>query len=253
MAPTTKSAAKAATGTSDPKRTVYIRGLNEKVKLEELKKALYGVMSQFGGILEVHARKTLKTRGQAWVVFQDVTSAANAVRNMEGFVFYEKPMTLSFASSDGDAVSRMLGTYKPRPRRPKGERDRLLAKAQEDEAKKAAAAAGHTAGAASGGAYQQDQQTQQQQQQQQAGPNEVPPNKILLLINLPADCDEKRLQTVFGQLPGLKEVRLIPNRHDVAFIEYENEYQSTQAKNSLQGYMIGPEHPMKIMFAKSAN
>lgn len=239
-----KKAAPAAAAASDPKRTIYIRNLNEKVKLEELKKALYGIMSQFGGILEVHSRKTLKTRGQAWVTFQDVTSAANAVRNMEGFVFYDKPMTLSFATKDGDAVSRMMGTYKPRPRRPKGERDRLLAKAQEEEAKKAGTSSATISGG--GGTY-------QQQQQQQQPVNEVPPNKILLLVNLPPDCDEKRLQMVFGQLPGLKEVRLIPNRHDVAFIEYENEMQSTQAKDSLQGYLIGPDHPMKIMFAKSNN
>ena len=31
-------------------------------------------------------------RGQAFVVFRDVTSATNALRSMQGFPFYDKPM-----------------------------------------------------------------------------------------------------------------------------------------------------------------
>lgn len=36
--------------------------------------------------------KTLKMRGQAFVVFEDISSATNALRAMQGFPFYEKPM-----------------------------------------------------------------------------------------------------------------------------------------------------------------
>lgn len=58
----------------------------------ELKKSLFAVFSQFGKILEVLAFKTLKHKGQAWVVFEDVSSATNALRQMQGFPFYDKPM-----------------------------------------------------------------------------------------------------------------------------------------------------------------
>jgi RNA recognition motif-containing protein len=57
-----------------------------------LKKSLHAVFSQFGKILEVLAFKTLKHKGQAWVIFEDVTSASNALRQMQGFPFYDKPM-----------------------------------------------------------------------------------------------------------------------------------------------------------------
>jgi hypothetical protein len=57
-----------------------------------LKKSLHAVFSQFGKILEVLAFKTLKLKGQAWVIFEDVTSASNALRQMQGFPFYDKPM-----------------------------------------------------------------------------------------------------------------------------------------------------------------
>lgn len=118
------------TGTEIPPNvTIYINNLNEKIKLNgithlwipilfvilllsvsafeigvwnqvfrfdwtELKKSLHAVFSQFGKILEVLAFKTLKHKGQAWVVFQDVSSASNAIRQLQGFPFYDKPMVL---------------------------------------------------------------------------------------------------------------------------------------------------------------
>ncbi|KEH30884.1 small nuclear ribonucleoprotein [Medicago truncatula] len=54
--------------------TIYINNLNEKIKIDELKRSLHAVFSQFGKILEVLAFKTLKHKGQAWVIFEDVTS-----------------------------------------------------------------------------------------------------------------------------------------------------------------------------------
>ena len=65
--------------------------------LPELKRSLYCLFSQFGRILDVVALKTPKLRGQAWVAFSDVTAATNAVRQMQNFPFYDKPM-VSFPS-----------------------------------------------------------------------------------------------------------------------------------------------------------
>lgn len=58
----------------------------------ELKRSLYCLFSQYGRILDVVALKTPKLRGQAWVVFSEVTAASNAVRQMQNFPFYDKPM-----------------------------------------------------------------------------------------------------------------------------------------------------------------
>lgn len=60
--------------------------------LIELKKSLYAIFSQFGDILDIVALKTLKARGQSFVVFRDIASATNALRSMQGFPFYDKPM-----------------------------------------------------------------------------------------------------------------------------------------------------------------
>ena len=45
-------------------------------------------------------------------------------------------------------------------------------------------------------------------------------------------------------------MRLVPGRHDIAFVEFENEVQSAAARDSLQGFKITPTHAMKISFAK---
>ena len=52
------------------------------------------------------------------------------------------------------------------------------------------------------------------------------------------------------RFPGFKEVRLVPGRSDIAFVEFENEVQSGTAKEALQGFRITPSRAMKISYAK---
>jgi RNA recognition motif-containing protein len=58
----------------------------------ELRKALYAMFSQFGKIIDVVCLKTLRMRGQAWVVFADVGAATNAKNTMQNFPFFDKPI-----------------------------------------------------------------------------------------------------------------------------------------------------------------
>lgn len=58
----------------------------------ELKRSLYALFSQFGQILSVVALKTMRMRGQAFVVFKELAAATNALRQLQGFPFYNKPM-----------------------------------------------------------------------------------------------------------------------------------------------------------------
>ena len=75
-----------------PNNTIYINNLNEKVKVDKLKAALNAMFSQFGPILDVIAGRSKKLRGQAWIVFQEIDSASNGLRQMQGFPFYDKPI-----------------------------------------------------------------------------------------------------------------------------------------------------------------
>lgn len=58
----------------------------------EMKRSLYALFSQFGQIIDIVALKTMKMRGQAFVVFKELAAATNALRQLQGFPFYNKPM-----------------------------------------------------------------------------------------------------------------------------------------------------------------
>ncbi|XP_057265377.1 U1 small nuclear ribonucleoprotein A [Pezoporus wallicus] len=80
--------------------------------------------------------------------------------------------------------------------------------------------------------------------------SENPPNHILFLTNLPEETNELMLSMLFNQFPGFKEVRLVPGRHDIAFVEFDNEVQAGAARDALQGFKITQSNAMKISFAK---
>jgi len=220
-----------------PSHTIYINNLNEKVKKDELKKSLYAIFSQFGQILDIVALRTLKMRGQAFVIFKEISSATAALRAMQGFPFYEKPMRIQYSKSDSDMIAKMKGTFVERPRaaitkkvtvevpgESKKERKRRLAAEKVKDGEKAKNAA--------------EDLTNQ------------PPNKILFCTNLPEETNEMVLQMLFNQFPGFREVRLVPGRHDIAFVEFENEFQAVSARDSLNGFKLTPTSAMKVNFAK---
>uniref|UniRef100_A0A3P9K232 U1 small nuclear ribonucleoprotein A n=1 Tax=Oryzias latipes TaxID=8090 RepID=A0A3P9K232_ORYLA len=208
-----------------PNHTIYINNLNEKIKKDELKKSLYAIFSQFGQILDILVARTLKMKGQAFVIFKEINSASNALRSMQGFPFYDKPMRIQYSKTDSDIIAKMKGTYVERERK----KEKRKPKPEGTGAKKAAAAA------------------------MMAGVPTVaenPPNHILFLTNLPEETNELMLSMLFNQFPGFKEVRLVPGRHDIAFVEFDNEVQAGAARDSLQGFKITQTHAMKISFAK---
>lgn len=98
-----------------PNCTLYVHNLNEKVKKDELKRSLFHIFSQFGSTLgkqlptdaslrklrlvfpDIVALKTIRMRGQAFIVFRDIPNASAALRSLQGCPFYNKPMKVEFA------------------------------------------------------------------------------------------------------------------------------------------------------------
>uniref|UniRef100_A0A3Q2CX72 Small nuclear ribonucleoprotein polypeptide B2 n=1 Tax=Cyprinodon variegatus TaxID=28743 RepID=A0A3Q2CX72_CYPVA len=200
-----------------PNHTIYINNINDKVKKEELKRSLYALLSQFGQIVEIVAMKTMKMRGQAFVVFKELTAATNALRQLQGFPFYNKPMRIQYAKTDSEVIAKMKGTFS----------DKEKKREKKKKAQEAAAAANAT----------------------KKVPDN-PPNHILFLNNLPEETNEMMLSMLFNQFPGFKEVRLVPGKHDIAFVEFEGETQAGVAKDALQGFRITATCAMRITYAK---
>jgi len=237
-----------------PNHTIYINNLNEKIKKDELKKSLYAIFSQFGQILDIVAMKTLKTRGQAFVIFKDINSATNALRSMQGFPFYDKPMRIQYSKRDSDVIAKIKGTFVERPKKKKKEEEEDKgAKSKKKPGQKPGQPAAPPPKAAKPGVV----PLMSMQASQPAAPAaasavipEQPPHYILFLTNLPEETNEMMLSMLFNQFPGFKEVRLVPGRHDTAFVEFETEVQSGAARDALQGFKITPNNAMKISFAK---
>ncbi|XP_018606375.2 U2 small nuclear ribonucleoprotein B'' isoform X1 [Scleropages formosus] len=214
-----------------PNHTIYINNLNDKIKKEELKRSLYALFSQFGQIIDIVALKTMKMRGQAFVVFKEVASSTNALRQLQGFPFYNKPMRIQYAKTDSEIILKTRAMFAEKQK--KKEKNAQLQ------------ASGITKRLSAQGSM-----TIELNPVPAQPALDNPPNYILFLNNLPEETNEIMLSMLFSQFPGFKEVRLVPSRHDIAFVEFENECQAGTARDALQGFRITSSCAMKITYAK---
>lgn len=79
----------------------------------------------------------------------------------------------------------------------------------------------------------------------------LPPNKILFVQNLPDDFDVEALTSIFGRFDGFREVRLVPGRRGIAFVEYDAEQGAITAKENTAGMALkGGEKMMKVTYQR---
>ncbi|KAI5625941.1 U2 small nuclear ribonucleoprotein B, partial [Silurus asotus] len=242
-----------------PNHTIYINNLNDRVKKEEVKRSLYALFSQFGQIIEIVAMKTMKMRGQAFVVFKELAAATNALRQLQGFPFYNKPMRIQYAKTDSDIVAKMRGTYGDKEK--KKEKKKKAQEQAANAAKKPSVSSHLTSRTFNSQSVLQvmmfpssvarcTSQYMNSSGWMDEWVPDNPPNYILFLTNLPEETNEMMLSMLFNQFPGFKEVRLVPGKHDIAFVEFESESQAGVAKDALQGFRITATCAMKITYAK---
>jgi U2 small nuclear ribonucleoprotein B'' len=225
-----------------PNQSIYIKNLNEKVKKEELKRSLYSLFSQYGRILDIVALKTEKLRGQAWVVFSEVPAASNAVRQMQNFPFYDKPMRIQYAKTKSDCISKADGTFVPGEKKKKQEEKTEKRKRGDEVPQSGTNGARADTNGAPTGTFRHGK----------PGPQDAAaaPNNILFIQNLPHETTDIMLQVLFKQYPGFREVRMIDAKPGIAFVEFDDDIQSSVAMQALQGFKIAPQNPMLIAFAK---
>lgn len=84
--------------------------MEERIKLEPLKEALREIFSEYGSIIDIVAKKSLKAKGQAFIVFDDTESATQAIEEIQGFELFDKPMVLDYAKTWSDAAVKLQGS-----------------------------------------------------------------------------------------------------------------------------------------------
>ncbi|EAW17607.1 U1A/U2B"/SNF family RNA-binding protein [Aspergillus fischeri NRRL 181] len=249
------AAVPATTSSLPPNPTVYVRNLEERIKIDQLKVALEEIFSEYGNIVDIVAKTNLKAKGQAFIVFDNVESATRAIEEVNGFELFDKPMVLDYAKTRSDAtVLRDGGTeeLEVHKRRRLAEKERKQAhealEAQKklkrppgpaDTARPAKAAKGAGLKPTSGAAA-------------AVIPDEyLPPNKILFLRDLPDTADQESLTAIFGRFEGFQEVRLVPGRKGIAFVEYENESGAISAKEATANMPMGDNgKPIRVTYQR---
>ncbi|KAL4968807.1 uncharacterized protein BDV14DRAFT_166781 [Aspergillus stella-maris] len=240
-----------------PNPTVYVRNLEERLKPDELKEALSEIFSEYGTILEIIAKRNLKAKGQAFIVFDNVESATRAIDEVNGFDLFDKPMVLDYAKTRSDATVKREGgdeELEAHKRRRLAEKERRQAHEALEAQKKlkrppvgAPEAAGRPAKTTKGAGLKPTSGAAAA-----VIPDEyLPPNKILFLRELPDTADQDSLTAVFGRFEGFREVRTVPGRKGIAFVEYESESGAISAKEATTGMPMGAEgRPIRVTFQR---
>jgi len=188
-------------------------------------------------------------------VFDSVDSAQRALEDVQGFELFNKPMILEFAKTSSDAIVQMNGDANEverhkRSRLAEKERKQALEAHEAQKNLKRPAAVPEPAGPrpittrgtglkSTGGA-------------KAVIPDEyLPPNKTLFVQNIPEDYDVENLSALFGRFEGFREVRLVPGRKGIAFVEYEAEAGAISAKERMANMPLGEsQQPIKVTYQR---
>ena len=116
-----------------PSHTLYVNNLYEKLKEEGMKntisngltslfvnsvlrKELASLFNPHGNVISILAGSSVKKRGQAWIVYDDIPSAERAMAALQGHNFHGKAMRVAFAKAKSDIIAKRDGTYVERPK-----------------------------------------------------------------------------------------------------------------------------------------
>ncbi|KHN99277.1 small nuclear ribonucleoprotein [Metarhizium album ARSEF 1941] len=230
--------------TSDqPISTVYVHNLEERVKIQSLRESLKTVFSEFGDVVDIVAKKNLKAKGQAFIVFSDPEHAKEAVEELQGFQLFDKPMKLSLAKTLSDKSIEMkcsLEEYEAHKRHRLSEKEKRLALEAADNERQPKRGAGTTTDVRPSKLFRPSGLKSTGPAASQVIPDEyLPPNKILFLQNIPDTYGVDALGAIFGRFEGFREIRLVPGRRGIAFVEYEAEQGAIDAKENTSGMKLG--------------
>lgn len=203
-----------------PNNTIYVNNINEKLKREELVQSLRHVFGQFGKIIDIICyTKILRAKGQAFIVFDQVESATKALTEMQNFMFYNKPIRVSFAKSKSDAIAKRDGSFKPRQKRPREKKTKVKG---EPVAKKLMTESNRQA---------------------------VAKSNILIVSNLPDDANQTMIQMLFRKYPGYHSVT--EPSGGKCRVKFDIESNATISLRAMQGFKFFNNVKLDIAYGQA--
>jgi RNA recognition motif-containing protein len=249
-----------------PNSTLYIQNLNERISLKYLIPEVEKIFGEYGEVISVVAKRRVALRGQAFVLFQNVEQARAALEVLQGERLYGKSMVIKYAKYKSDVISKADGTFEIERRRREQDRSKILSltliliitfvveRARHPRMTRRQMLAQMAANPAMQGAMLPmaglPMSGPTPLQPQMVGGELQLPNKVLYLQGLPDGTKESQLGDLFKRFPGFVEIRLVPNRPDVAFAEYEHEMQAVTARQAVDGVELQPGTKIRVAFAR---
>ena len=224
-----------------PNCTLYIQNLPEKPNpLKHLPPLLNDLFSAFGPLRRLPVvRKGLALNGQAWVIFEKQEDADRALKSLQGTRVWRKSMVIRYARFRSDCVIKESGggiealeeekkirdfDRLERSKTPRTTRRQLLNRLMSSNPSTLRSVS-------------------------ISGPDVLLPNRILFIQNIP-QSGTLTVPELFRRYPGFQDLRTIPNRPDVAFVEYETETQAGVARQILDKTEIVPGTFLRVSFAR---
>lgn len=207
-----------------PCRTLYVRGLDEKRKPAVLRTLLHAFFSPYGEISWISASRALKLRGQAFITFTDVECATAALRGLAGTEFLGQLLQLHYARTE---------SFRPQP---KAKRNAAAVAIEADKRKKKRPAPAPTTG---------DQAAVAPRVKKR---QKVVPNRILFAEDVPTGG---MLTERCARFAGFIEVRSVPSKPSIAFVEFQSEQHAAVALAALNSTVIKDDTPpVRLSYAK---
>ncbi|KAI9324240.1 U2 small nuclear ribonucleoprotein B''-like protein [Zopfochytrium polystomum] len=246
----------AATGNLKPSQTLYVKGVVGKIGKIELRKNLYHLFSRFGLILDVVVVKREDTRGQAFIVFKETANATNALRSMQGYVFMDKALRIEYAKGKSKAVAVLEGKYDP-PKKTAARAGPQKRMREEEDDEDEGDASERKKAAADSRPDEAEEEDMEEDMEQDSEPDDADsgpakPHHILFLTSLPSKLTKTvtPLSDLFRQYPGFREVRLVPGKSEIAFVEFSTAALAEAAKKGLDGFEVDAGVKLAIQFSK---
>lgn len=226
-------------------RTLYLRNINEKVGLGNVKQEISRLFEKEGGfsLEEIYVCKNIQHKGQAFVVLKKPEALDEAVRVLNTRVIFGKPLSVQIAKSDSDVVLKNNKTKdydlaKLKQQRLDKRNERLKDKTR-DSKKRSRENDENDTGNVSGS----------------EGKSKRPkiistvPNKILIVTGLPKEVKTENLIDIFEKYTGFININYVSVR-SLALVEFDNENNSAECMKELGENPTFLETVCTMTFAK---
>lgn len=149
-------------------------------------------------------------------------------------IYFEIFQRIAFAKTKSDIISKKDGTFVPREKRPREESN------ENDSVKER-----NTSTSVDNNSNNNNNNSSKSK----LLVNNVP-HRILFAQNVPDECNDRILSMLFQPFPGFQEVRMVPGKKGIAFIEFQDVIQAGIALQQLNGFQLMANETLQLTYAK---